>query len=230
MSIAIPQDTRCELKGVVKETYYSNLLLWLRAHSEGFSIAYPRRIINSVYFDTYDFNAYEENLLGASSRVKVRYRWYGDSRIPDTGKLEIKYKKNSFGWKRNYVIPSAPYHPGGTWHNIISMLQQQLPFEGKKWLYDFPWPVLIIRYHRDYFVSKDQQIRVTIDSHQRVFDQRYKPTPNIDRPSNYPKTIVMEIKCGKDHKKTISQMMDDSPVRLTRHSKYMIGMKSIQGH
>ena len=230
MSMVIPQDTRCEIKGITKETYYDNLLLWLRAHPEGFSEAHPGRTINSVYFDTYDLTTYEENLLGASSRVKVRYRWYGDSRTPDTGKLEIKCKKNSYGWKLNYAVQSVPWHSGATWRTIINRLQQHLPFEGKKWLYDFPWPVLLIRYHRDYFISKDQQIRVTIDSKQSVFDQRYKPYPNTDRPSNYPSSVVMEIKCGKEIKEKVIQVMSDIPMRISRNSKYMIGMKSIQGY
>jgi len=230
MNLAVPQDTRCELKGVIRETYYSNLLHWLRTHPEGFSEAYPRRIINSVYFDTYNLTAYEENLLGSSSRAKVRYRWYGNSRTPDAGKLEIKCKKNSFGWKQNYKIPSAPYHPGATWHTVTNLLLRYLSLEGRFWIYEFPWPVIIIRYHRDYFISKDGQIRVTIDSQQKGFDQRYRPYPNIDRPSNQPETMVMEIKCGKERKKTLSQMMDHIPVRLTRYSKYMIGMKSIQGY
>ena len=230
MSIVIPQDTRCELKGIAKGTYYPNLLIWLRTHPEGFSMPYPSRTINSVYFDNYELSAYEENLLGASSRVKVRYRWYGESRTPDAGRLEIKCKKNSYGWKLNYPVQSAPYHPGTTWHMIMDILQCHLPFEGKRWLYEYPWPVLIIRYHRDYFISKDQRIRITIDSRQSAFDQRYKSLPNLERPSNFPNTVVMEIKCEKEIRETMIQRMGNVPLRISRNSKYMIGMKSIQGY
>ena len=108
MTIRVPQSTRLEIKFASYDIHSDVILHWLRVHPACFITPYPSRLVNNVYFDTHDYAAFSENLLGSSSRTKVRYRWYGEEQGPAVGVLEIKFKRNYFGWKTRYRIASPP--------------------------------------------------------------------------------------------------------------------------
>ena len=167
--------------------------------------------------------------MGASSRKKVRYRWYGESKGPDAGTLEIKCKRNYFGWKLRYEIPDPPYAPEDGWRAVRRALFQQLPRDGRKWLEAYPFPMLISRYRREYFVSSDAKVRVTVDTEQSILDQRFKPYPNFDRRANYPHTLVVEFKFDRNDRDLASEILQGIPLRVSRHSKYINGVRVISG-
>ena len=221
---------RYEVKFIGPEHLYPFILEWLRLSPFGFRVAHPPRTINNIYFDTYDYNAYDENLSGISSRSKVRYRWYGTSEFPSSGTMEVKCKRNSYGWKLNYKVPQAPYVEDAKWRDVIRLLLNQLPPEGKRWLIECPQPTLINRYDREYLISRCGKIRATVDLHLKGFDQRYKPWPNWKRHSNLPRILVLEIKCGVDDRETLTQVLSRMPLRASRCSKYVLGLKSSHGY
>ena len=79
---------RFELEQIVKNHPYS------------FSPIFHPRWVNSIYFDTFDLEKYQENIRGIGQRTKYRVRWYGDQNI--NGKqliLEKKIKKAMIGIK-----------------------------------------------------------------------------------------------------------------------------------
>ena len=84
------------------------------------------------------------------------------------------------------------------------------------------------RYHREYYVTRDQRVRATIDTCQQVFDQRYSSIPNILRPRNIPDTVIIEFKFDRNDRDLASDIIQGFPVRVNRNSKYMIGLKSMQ--
>jgi hypothetical protein len=229
MSNKAPEVARLEIKFVAYEDKENVLLRWLNLHPAGFTSPYPERWVNNVYFDTHNNTAYVENLSGASSRTKVRYRWYGKKQNPGAGTLEIKCKRNYFGWKLRYNIQNAPYEEAATWRKIRNLLSEQLSPEGKLWLHFNPFPVLINRYHRKYFLSSDKKIRITVDTKQEVWDQRFKPKPNYLNKTNLPKTLVVEVKFDRKDRELASQVLQGIPLRVSRHSKFMSGVKAIAG-
>ena len=111
----ISREYRHELKFILDGLKEDWIHQQIKMHPAGFVRAYPPRYINNIYFDTYDFKAYQENLSGASGRLKVRYRWYGEEPYPTSGTLEVKCKRNQFGWKENYKIKESPYGDGDHW-------------------------------------------------------------------------------------------------------------------
>ena len=230
MSVQKNDPRRYEVKFVGPEHSYPFIVEWLKLSPFGFSVAHPTRTINNIYFDTYEYTAYEENLAGISARSKVRYRWYGESVHPLAGTMEIKCKRNSFGWKLNYKVPNAPYEENATWRDIMQLLLAQLPVQGKRWILECPQPTLVNRYQRDYFISRCGRIRATIDTGLRGYDQRYKPWPNWDRQSNLPKILVLEAKCAVQERKTLTRVLSGMPLRASRCSKYMLGLKSAHGY
>lgn len=223
----VPENARYEIKFVAREHHLHRLLQWVRLHRAGFIQAYPDRTINNVYFDTQDCHAYAENLSGASARRKVRYRWYGNDLQINAGTLEVKCKRNYFGWKQRHKISSPPDKGGASWREIRQSMLSELPDDGKRILLNNPNPVLINQYHRKYFVTRDGIIRLTIDRNQAVWDQRYKPKPNYLHRANLCRTLVVEIKFDRNQQAYASQIIQGIPVRVSRHSKYMVGVHTI---
>ena len=93
---------RYELKFIAEPMKYFTILNWVRQHSSCFKTEYPDRQVNNIYFATYNYNSYSENIYGSSSKSKVRFRWYGSSNEPKNGFLEIKCKRNQLNWKLIY--------------------------------------------------------------------------------------------------------------------------------
>ena len=200
---------------------------WLRLHPAGFISAFPDRQVNNVYFDTVDYRAYAENLAGVSERSKVRFRWYGNSLAPAPGSLEVKMKRNHFGWKHRYKITAAPYAENDGWSDIRSALRRQLPMDGRLWLDQNPLPVMINRYSRQYFVTADGLIRATIDSQQKVYDQRSGDLPNFDVAAITQDTLVVEFKFSRSSRPDAVKMLETIPLRIGRHSKYMNAVRAV---
>jgi len=226
----VPNDARLEIKFVSYATEYQRLLSWLNKHPAGFSSSFPPRLVNNVYFDTHSYSAFTENLMGVSARTKVRYRWYGSSIEPDTGVLEVKRKRNYFGWKLHYEVPARPYTQGSNWRDIRNNLRAHLSQEGKIWFDANPFPILINRYHRLYLLSADKRIRATVDTKQAVYDQRFKPHPNFSHRANLPDSLVVEFKFNREHRDFASSVLQGMPLRVSRHSKYINGVRAIQGY
>lgn len=225
----IPESTRIEVKFIASPVHYHSLLAWLRLHQAGFITSYPGRLVNNIYFDTCDLSAFAENLSGISSRTKVRYRWYGNSIFPDAGALEVKKKRNTHGWKLLFKIKKPPYKTGANWQTIRQLLMEQLPAEERRWMNTNPVPVIINRYYRKYLISRDQKIRVTVDTKQSVWEQRFKSYPNFIHRANIPDIVVVEFKFDKRHFDTASRIIQGIPVRQSRHSKYVTGVRAISG-
>ncbi len=232
MLSSVLEKARYEIKFVAYEHEFHRLLQWVKMHPACFISPYPDRRINNVYFDTQDCKAYAENLSGASDRRKVRYRWYGDKADGramqiDKGVLEVKCKRNYFGWKQHHKVLSSPDKGDSSWREIRSNMLAELSDNGKRILRNNPNPVLINQYDRKYFVTSDGLIRLTVDRNQNVWDQRYKPKPNYKYRANLCKTLVVEIKFDRGEQEYASQIIQGIPLRVSRNSKYMIGVHTI---
>jgi len=222
----IPDSARYEVKFVGEPQRYHELELWIRLHPAGFHTSFPPRQINNVYFDTPDLDAYAENLSGASARSKLRLRWYGATDAPQRTTVEVKRRRNHLGWK--LLFPGCPMDLGRqAWRPILARLRRALPPEGRPWLDAHPMPVLINRYFRQYFVSSDGHVRATLDFRQSVWDQRFHSRPNLRFHANIPDTIVVEIKFQRSDHALGSAAVAGIPLRVSRNSKYVIGLHSI---
>ena len=222
----VPDELRYEVKFVARATELHRLLNWVRISEAGFGEPFPTRQVNNVYFDTFDHYAYSENISGASARSKVRFRWYGSQDDPDRGTLEVKRRRSSVGWKLSYPVGRNPL-VGVSWREFRRGLRAQLPDTARVWLDANPQPVLINRYQRRYFLSRDGRVRLTVDWNQRVYDERLRSKPNLSRPANLPDTLVVEIKFDREDRKLANRYAQGIPIRVSRNSKYVIGVDSI---
>jgi hypothetical protein len=228
MNDPIPEDARYEIKFVADAIRYREIEQWIRLNPAGFRTAYPPRWVNNTYFDTPDLYAFAENLSGTSARAKVRLRWYGETHRPDSTVLEVKRRRNHLGWKIHYS--GRPLDLGAhRWLALRRQLRQAIPPEGRLWLDSHPLPVLINRYHRQYFDVPGGSLRATLDRRQTVYDQRFASRPNLRSSANLPDTLVVEIKFGRDDHAFGSRVVEGIPIRVSRNSKYMVGVEAILG-
>jgi len=227
MRFHIPSKTRKEIKFVTNHYNYYKIINWVKMNSCNFITEYPNRWINSVYFDSYNYCSYQANLSGQSARTKLRYRWYGKKEYPFSGLLEIKNKRNYFGWKHKYAVKNPPYSKGDNWNAVIKNISSQLPPVASHILLSYSHPIIINRYERSYFRSFDKKIRLTVDRFQTVHDQRNKCFPEVSTKANLPETVVVEIKFDRNDHDLANNIMQTFPIRVSKHSKYMNALDAV---
>lgn len=225
------ENGRYEIKFVTGLANYFNILDWLKLHRGCFYSPFPDRHINNIYFDKFNYFAYAENLSGTSQRNKVRYRWYGDNEFPTAGQLEVKRRRNYFGWKESFDVYDHPDYSKvkNSMELFTRHLHTQLGAKGRFWLENNPHPAILNRYKRKYFVSNDSEIRVTVDKDLRVFDQRYGGEINISNRANIAETVIIEFKCSRENGQKLSRYIQEIPIRVSRNSKYVNAMRAIHG-
>ena len=208
---------RFERKYIIEKGYsyiFSDFL-----ENNFFKKAYQSRIVNSIYFDNFEHEAISENLSGISIRKKTRLRWYDDKKI--NLNLEIKYKNNMMNSKKiqkQGVFKSLTELNFFLKKNFLTLANGvSQPME----------PILKIRYHRKYFISKCENYRATVDSEINVSD--IYGNFNFGREMHF-KDDVMEYKypSNKDHIFRKENFLLKNPFRLQKSSKYVSGYLNLK--
>ena len=219
-------ERRYEIKIAIEDNSLAEVRMWLRLHPANFSQHYPQRRVNSIYFDSPDLSSVHENLSGMNQRRKLRLRWYGNIGCVTGGNWEIKCKERNLGWKVTRPMGQCIPLSEMNWQEILAILQANTCDSVGMQLAHSSWPTLINSYERQYYLSWDRSIRVTVDYHQAFFDQRLSGTPNLTRPLPYPgrDSIVLEIKAPETSHDQLAEIVQHFPVRVTKNSKYVNGM------
>lgn len=202
---------RYELKYVILPRYIPQLESILVQHPASFEKRFPDRVVNNIYFDSVDFDLGLENLSGISDRTKIRYRWYGDVSTPQEGTLEYKIKSNALGKKR--IKNSIRF-------DSLSSLTDRIELEHHSQI--CIQPTLRNRYLRSYFQDHRGKFRLTVD---RQLEYGYP-----DQSGSYPiqdHRVIVEIKFDQSDSQHIDNITKSFPFRLTKHSKYMNGIRAL---
>ncbi len=221
-----PAGSRYEMKYLARPWHYDQLIAWLRLRPEGFRPTYPARRVNNAYLDRGDADLYRDSVEGCSSRAKVRYRWYGDSALPDAGRLEIKLRRNQLGWKKVFDV----HELDGTldrWPDVRARIRDEVPPEGRIWLAECHRVLIVNRYRREYWESADGRLRVTFDHDPSVFDQRFGSCVNRTRAALIEPGVVFEVKCGTEQVEAASRLVSSMPLTLRRNSKYCNAIEAV---
>lgn len=219
------KERRYELKFVAPEQLYPHLRHWLHLHDMAFKIAYPLRQINNVYWDTADFDSFQDHILGAIERVKLRYRWYGSGWDSADSRLEIKAKHGLITEKQIYSMQLA-LAKDARWATVYRQMRGALPQAARLWILRRPQAALLSHYQREYFVCASG-IRVTLDRGLRCYDQRYRADVNLLKRSFVPDVMVLEVKCTPEQYPVAQAFLKTMPLRAERYSKYMMGLRSL---
>ena len=102
-------EYRFERKWIYNKGDNLNLVNKLIRSDFFFNFTFTKRKVNSIYFDDLNNTSILENLYGLENKKKIRIRWYGDSKIINNPRLEIKKKKGFITEKKVYYLPEINY-------------------------------------------------------------------------------------------------------------------------
>tara|TARA_B100000886_G_scaffold336940_1_gene296681 strand:+ start:463 stop:1056 length:594 start_codon:yes stop_codon:yes gene_type:complete len=166
---------------------------------KGIREIYPKRIINSCYFDTHDLKCFYDSDEGILPRKKIRLRWYKNkekitkeikvSLIEGRFKTSEKFYDYKFLEKFNYSI----------YDKIYGILN----------------PKIIVSYYREYYLLKN--IRITFDS-----NIKYTNLNGLNKFSFKDQENVMEVKA--DFNNSLSKLGGFIDFPSSRFSKYCRGI------
>ncbi|MBT5558750.1 MAG: VTC domain-containing protein [Proteobacteria bacterium] len=222
-------NARYELKFNAKSSRYCDVINTIENDNAFYYRPYEPRIVNNIYFDTCDLDAFQQNVSGATSRSKLRLRWYGDTANLKSGALELKLRRNRYGWKLQDTVKLGCGLLDFDYGELARLLIAQVDSEMQLQLLHSPIPTLINTYKRDYFVSADSKVRVTVDQGMRFFDQRFSNRVSLDREGMSPELIVVEYKSAVEDAADLERAIRNVRLVRTRNSKYVIGVSSILG-
>ena len=223
---------RVEIKIPVPVALLPDVLAWVRLHPAHWRKAYPRRQVNNVYFDSPTLGGLNANLGGIGERAKLRLRWYGAEmrRVLD-GQLELKRKCGTTGWKEIAHLHTPLDLAGRHWAEVLSELRCKLPDRAARWLDCSPLPVLINSYQREYFVTPDGHLRLTVDDALEAYDQRASVVPNLWSSLETGNDVVVELKAPIDTVtlRRLNDALSCFPISASRFSKYVNGVLASAG-
>ncbi|MEA3309120.1 MAG: polyphosphate polymerase domain-containing protein [Chloroflexota bacterium] len=214
---------RYELKFTFGNRWLAQARTWVRLHPAGLVVAYPPRRVNSLYFDTSWLSSLNSNLAGVTIRHKLRWRWYGNDLTHIQPHLEVKHKQDMLGFKEQFDLPVA-VDMTRPWAAILSDLRSSVPLRWALLLRTMSQPTLLNHYWREYYVTPDNAIRVTVDYAQAAYDQRYGLRPNLRALLPLDDLVVIEVKAAQDQLDRIRKIASQFPVLRSRNSKYANGM------
>lgn len=189
----------------------------IRLHPAGFRKIFSDRQVNNIYFDTYDWTAFKENVMGIAERKKFRVRWYGEN-LQSIKKpvFEIKIKSNQLGDKVSF--PIAPFQLSDLavlTKKVQKLSEAQVPLT----------PTLLNSYHRSYFGTPDGKFRITIDHKMRYFSLLNNSKFNAYRLQN--EEVVLELKYNETLDLATDRITQHLPFRMTKSSKYVSGIELV---
>ncbi len=141
-----------------------------------FRRTYPKRKINSIYFDCENLKNVWDNINGFGNRVKIRLRWYNDLQNKEVF-LEEKKKLNLMTVKNVKSI--------GVFKNIFDLknyidekLNKEEFFLKKKININ---EILTVSYDREYFQDCSKKLRVTIDKNIKILKNISSKTIEVEK-------------------------------------------------
>lgn len=207
---------------------------WIYTYSL-FQESYNPRIVNSLYFDTPNYDFASSNMSGESRRIKLRARWYAeahdnflDSFLSESQifNFEVKRKLNSISDKLN--IGEFTYNKKEDYFSRINSIENTLESICKtdSTLGAFNlFSTVFTNYEREYYeLQSDNKIRLTIDKNISYCDSKILSDPLLVS-KNY---VIVELKFNPESRKKLNLLMKQFPFRQVRSSKFLTTLSQIK--
>ncbi len=160
-----------ELKYIIANQRSGSVLQWLKCNCRP-DPQYPAGVVNSIYFDTRDWQALGEKINSDYLKTKVRLRWYADingGHAYERSFAEVKYR---IGYKRQKIRIPVPHSgtdlAGMDLHNpLLLRIPQLLKSHGVRFGRTY-FPVYHIAYKRFRFREPLHGGRICFDKDIRI--------------------------------------------------------------
>ena len=204
---------RFERKWIFKNNNFITLVNALIRSNLFFRTQYPGRIVNSIYFDTYNYTSIRQNLDGVSNKKKIRIRWYGKRDTMLNPVIEIKSKKGFETKKETIKIKELDNIEINELDKIKEQLNKKL--KSKKIIN----PILSTHYNREYFISLNRKIRATVDYNlNSIFLNNLS---QIDIVKNFNNNCILELKYPITSDNYVRKNLRNMSLRLSKNSKFV---------
>jgi hypothetical protein len=220
-------DLRYETKFVLGRRQTPAFVAWLHSLPR-LRVTFPKRFVNTLYFDTFAFECVRDNIVGLPRRRKFRLRWY--HRETATGgygvQFEIKSRENRAGYKELFPVPiSVGELLEFDLKSIGRLIDKAVPYSAQVPSEVFHNPVVHVLYYRNYF-EVEPGIRVTLDTEVQVFGLQASSRLYQRKPTSYSRNVV-EIKYDLKDRERVSRLLARGNMSPVRHSKYLAGMAAL---
>lgn len=171
---------------------------------QGLEILFPKRVIQSNYFDSSNYNLYRDSEEGLLPRKKIRIRHYPQAASIQQN-LEVKISSVEGRHKNSIALSdmrAERMNKLGYFDPIYGLLEKKV----------------LINYQREYFLF--QGIRITRDTKILYQELGHKSNNFIEKDS------VIEIKASKDT--SVDFLLKIIPSQRRRFSKYCNAIKYLK--
>lgn len=228
------ETLRQEIKYKVFLKDVSKLYAWLYS-SSFFKESYSPRNVNSLYFDTSNYDFASSNMSGESKRIKVRARWYSDldenfldGFLSDLKvfNFEVKRKINSLSDKLN--IGKIKFDKKDSYFGRIESIENELDLICNNYLTLSGYKLLstiFTNYKREYYeLCSNSKIRLTIDKNISYCNSKAS-SDLLLLARDY---VIVELKFHPELRNKVNKLMKDFPFRQVRSSKFLSSLAQIQ--
>lgn len=225
---------RYELKYRLSQEEYWQVknALYPYISSDQFTRVAPSRkyLVRSLYFDTPDFQAYNEKLGGNHSRLKFRMRAYTDSMSADTlVHVEAKIRSGGRSQKigafvslEQYQTFMDCYHWDGEQNSILIEFERSVHARILR-------PKILVQYRREAYVSRARDdIRITFDHNVQSAQSKTLFPEHVFFHPHYGHKVVLEVKHRDQQPAWLREIVQTYSLKIEPNSKYCQGIDVTQ--
>lgn len=194
------------------------------------SVSSHRYVVRSLYFDSPDYQAYNEKLDGNYSRFKFRIRSYSD--VMEKGsviRIEIKVRMGAKTEKHGTIVSVETfcnfmehYHWNCVSNPVLTEFERNIHARILR-------PKVLIEYYREGYVARSKEdIRITFDH--RVCSAKANtlfPNQAFFRQHD-PSQIILEIKHRDEQPDWLKTIVQTYSLKIEPNSKYCQGIEITQ--
>lgn len=184
-----------------------------------FVIHHPPRKVNNIYIDSLSKDSFIENIEGESKRNKYRLRWYGERFGALSSSFEVKMKKDKVNRKKTVKLSKIKLNSLMEVPSLMEEVYRQiLPQDGELFVQVCnKYPTLLNGYEREYYITADDQIRLTVDRNMYYYNV------STGQESKEQSLMIVELKYASDVIPDVD--FDGLELILSKNSKYVSGIE-----
>jgi len=183
---------------------------------------HPPRQVQSLYLDTHEMDALQDNLAGNTEKEKLRFRWYGTETESVQGSIERKIRINGMGWKYQLPVDQKLAVTGVSKKKFMACLQDHLTPQWRTLLDPGMEPSHWITYRREYLITADSQVRLTIDHHIMSANQLFCSRLSAPSLNTYSGLTIVECKAAYSKRPALQALINEFPMAVEKCSKYAL--------
>lgn len=181
-----------------------------------------RYLVRSLYFDTYDFRAFQEKINGDCDRTKLRVRTYSlaPQAIPGV-RVEMKSRRGIAVEKHSVFVPPDVldhFMQAGNWQGSDDPVL--IDFERFVRLKHLA-PQVLVEYQREgYHAIAQDNLRITFDHQVQSAAARSLFPDRLSFHQHNRGMVILEIKCNKSQPYWLRQIAFEQGLRIAANSKF----------